>query len=124
MLGNFEAVSVLGVKDLGQSRKFYTETIGLQEAEELAGGLMLKSGNSKVFIYETEYAGTNKATAISWIVDDLKSVIEDLGSKGVKFEHYDMPGVEMDGDVHMLGDLKNAWFVDPSGNIISVSQYA
>ena len=43
-----------------------------------------------------------------------------LKGKGVSFEHYELPGTTLDGDVHVMGDMKAAWFKDPDGNILSV----
>ena len=43
-----------------------------------------------------------------------------LKAKGVRFEHYDLPGTKREGDVHVTGDMKVAWFKDPDGNILSV----
>jgi hypothetical protein len=40
--------------------------------------------------------------------------------KGVAFEHYDFPGVTREGDVHVMGPMKSAWFKDPDGNIIAL----
>ena len=60
-------------------------------------------------------------TAASWSVgDDLDAVIADLKSKGVTFEHYDMPDITLEGDVHVMGELKAAWFKDPDGNILNL----
>jgi hypothetical protein len=71
-------------------------------------------------VYRSRFAGTNKATALTWTVDDVEDVVRTLKGKGVKFEHYDMPGMKHDGDVHVAGELKVAWFKDPDGNILSV----
>jgi hypothetical protein len=43
-----------------------------------------------------------------------------LKGKGVRFEHYDFPNTKRDGDVHVFGELKAAWFKDPDGNILSI----
>jgi len=43
-----------------------------------------------------------------------------LKSKGVTFEHYDMPDTRLEGDVHVFGDLRVAWFKDPDGNILNL----
>ena len=42
-----------------------------------------------------------------------------MKAKGVKFEHY-MPGLKLQGDVHIGGDMKVAWFKDPDGNILNI----
>jgi hypothetical protein len=44
-----------------------------------------------------------------------------LKAKGVTFEHYDMPGMKLNGDVHVADDMKVAWFKDPDGNILSLA---
>ena len=47
-------------------------------------------------------AGTNQATAVTWVVgDDMEGVVRALKVKGVTFEHYDMPGMTQEGDVHI-----------------------
>jgi hypothetical protein len=79
-----------------------------------------------LFVYESEYAGTNRATAASWAVgDDFDAIVDDLRAKGVAFEHYDdLPETTRDGDVHVMGELKGAWFKDPDGNILSLINMA
>jgi hypothetical protein len=80
-----------------------------------------RSGSSAINVYHSQYAGTNKATAVVWNVgDEIDAVVDRLKSKGVVFEHYDMPGLTVTGDVHVGGDMKVAWFKDPDGNILSV----
>jgi len=51
---------------------------------------------------------------------DLEREVETLKGRGVRFEHYDMPGLTRQGDVHVAGDMKVAWFKDPDGNILSL----
>ena len=57
---------------------------------------------------------------MTWAVDDVESEVNALKAKGVKFEHYDMPGLKRQGDVHIGGDMKVAWFKDPDGNILNI----
>ena len=52
--------------------------------------------------------------------DQGEAVVAELKSKGVSFEHYDMPGTTLEGDIHVDGDLKVAWFKDPDGNILNL----
>lgn len=121
MLGNQDAIATVGVKDIGVAGKFYEEKLGLKrERSEEMGVLSFSSGNSSVLVYESKFAGTNKATAVTWVVDDVKAEVQALKSKGVVFEHYDMPGVTREGDIHVTGKIRNAWFKDPDGNILSV----
>jgi catechol 2,3-dioxygenase-like lactoylglutathione lyase family enzyme len=121
MLGEFNVFATLGVRDLAQGRQFYEQVLGLQNVvKESQYEVVYKSGDSKVQVYASAYAGTNQATAATWDVDDVEAVVTDLKSKGVKFEHYDLPGATLEGDVHNLNGEKAAWFKDPDGNILCV----
>ncbi len=73
-------------------------------------------------VYRSEYAGTNKATAVTWAVgEDVEGVVRDLKAKGVALERYDMPGMTRTGDGYTADDLKVAWFKDPDGNILNIA---
>jgi catechol 2,3-dioxygenase-like lactoylglutathione lyase family enzyme len=122
MLGNKDAVANIAVKNLDTAKKFYEDTLGLTpvgtEDQEV---IVFKSGNSTVYVYQSQYAGTNKATAVTWVVgEEVEGIVQQLKVKGITFEHYDMPGMTRDGDVHIAGDMKVAWFKDPDGNILNI----
>jgi hypothetical protein len=76
---------------------------------------------STLFVYPSEYAGTNKATYASWTVDDVAATVTELKGKGIAFEQYDLPGMTRDGDIHTMGPETAAWFKDPDGNILAIS---
>ena len=121
MLGNTGAIATIAVKKIEPARKFYEGILGLKPVPtEETGVQTYKSGNSNVLVYESQYAGTNKATAATWGVEDLEGVVRDLKAKGVRFEHYDMPGAARKGDIHGTGKTKAAWFKDPDGNILAL----
>ena len=122
MLGNIDAVANLAVKDLEASKRFYQEILGLTPVHTEGGELIVfKSGNTTLNVYRSEFAGTNKATAVTWAVGgDLEGMVRRLKAKGVHFEHYDMPGMTRDGDVHLGGDMKVAWFKDLDGNLLNL----
>ncbi|PJE65590.1 glyoxalase [Candidatus Saccharibacteria bacterium CG10_big_fil_rev_8_21_14_0_10_47_8] len=109
MLGDKQAVATIAVKDIDAAKKFYEGTLGLTKSGDDPGGVLYKSGSSNVFVYQSEYAGTNKATAASWGVGDgIEAIVEDLKAKGVVFEQYDLPGTTREGDIHVMGELKAA----------------
>ena len=122
MLGDKEAAATIAVKDLGKAKEFYERKLGLKpvgsEGDEV---VTYRSGITKVVVYRSQYAGTNRATAANWIVGkDLEGEVEALRERGVRFEHYDLPGLKREGDIHVAGDMKVAWFKDPDGNILSL----
>ena len=125
MLQDFDVIATVAVRDLAVARRFYEQTLGLTPIDSQDGEVVTyKSGGSKLGVYRSDYAGTNKATAIAWNVGRaLDDVVGKLKAKGVKFEHYDLPGMTRSGDIHVAGDIKVAWFKDPDGNILNVTNY-
>lgn len=125
MLTEINPTPTIAVKDLNAARNFYGKILGLKpvgEANEMVQ--LFKSGSSTVEVYKSDFAGTNKATAMTWEVgDNLEEEVRNLRSKGVEFEHYSMPDMQLDGDVHVSGDFKVAWFKDPDGNILCMHNH-
>jgi catechol 2,3-dioxygenase-like lactoylglutathione lyase family enzyme len=122
MLGEYDAVTNIAVKNLDIARKFYADTLGLKQvAAEGHEVVVFQSGKSRIFVYRSQYAGTNRATAMTWVVGShVEQIAQSLKAKGAKFEHYDMPGLTPKGDVHVGDKMKIAWFKDPDGNILSI----
>lgn len=122
MLKSKEAITMIAVKDIQVAAEFYESTLGLQK-ESVEGGEVItyRSGNTRINIYRSQYAGSNKATTLMWDVgDEIDTIARTLKDKGVIFEHYDLPGLTREGDIHVGGDMKVAWFRDPDGNILSI----
>jgi hypothetical protein len=97
MLGENDAIANIAVKNLETARKFYEGVLGLTpvgaEGQEV---VVFKSGNSRINVYRSQYAGTNQATALTWSVgQNLPGIARALKSKGVPFEHYDLPGMRL-----------------------------
>jgi catechol 2,3-dioxygenase-like lactoylglutathione lyase family enzyme len=122
MLGDTDVMIMVAVKDLGEATAFYEKTLDLTRVGENPGGVEYRSGASRLFVYESEFAGTNKATSAVWQVDDLEATVRALKAKGVAFEHYDdLPDTTRDRDIHAAGAFRIAWFKDPTGNIFEVN---
>jgi catechol-2,3-dioxygenase len=116
-----EAVATIGVKDVKNARKFYEEKLGFEPEDVREDDVVTySSGSSKIYVYKSDFAGTNKATAVTWVVNDVDALVSALNRKGVAFEHYEMPGMTLEGDVHVAGEMRAAWFKDPDGNILAV----
>jgi len=59
---------------------------------------------------------------VTWALGgDIERIVSALKEKGVRFEHYDMPGTKLEGDVHVMDKMKVAWFKDPDGNILNLT---
>jgi catechol 2,3-dioxygenase-like lactoylglutathione lyase family enzyme len=125
MLGSKPASATVAVKDLNAADRFYGEVLGLDRVESGENDVrVFRSGDSTIVVYRSQFAGTNRATTVTWGVGkELDDIVRTLGSKGVAFEHYDLPGLTRQGDVHVHGDFKAAWFKDPDGNILHVNSH-
>lgn len=123
MLGNHNSSAIVAVADLDRARRFYSDVLGLELAEEGGeeGVLVYRTGSTQLIVYESEYAGTNKANAVVWGVgDDIDAIVATLEAKNAAFEHY--PGIgRLDGHVHIAGDAKLVWLTDPDGNILHIN---
>ena len=120
MLSESDAVATVAVKDLETAKQFYQSTLGLTKVMENEEVLAFKSGNSTLFVYRSPFAGTNKATAVTFVTREVDDLVRTLRDRGVAFEHYDLPQMTRRGDVHVAGSMKTAWFKDPDGNIFSL----
>src|SRR5512143_2835471 len=122
MLNDKDVSATIAVKDIERARHFYQDVVGLTPLPASEPGVApFRSGARSVLVYQSDFAGTNRATAATWMLDDeLEDTIRSLKSKGVTFEHYDMPGVTRHGDVHVTGKSRAAWFKGPDGNIIAL----
>jgi catechol 2,3-dioxygenase-like lactoylglutathione lyase family enzyme len=125
MLGDIDATPMIAVKDIGAAKDFYGGILGLEpaRADQEEGMILYKSGATTFLVYESEHAGTNEANALAWSVGDaFDSIVDGLRSKGVTFEHYELPGLRLEGDVHVAENFKAVWFKDPDGNILHINR--
>ena len=125
MIGRADATPMIAVKDLDRARTFYEGMLGLKLKDQEGGEVLtLESGDTTINVYRSEFAGTNKATALNFDVKDIAAEVRDLKDKGIMFEHYDLPGLEPEGDLYVADGFKTAWFKDPDGNILSLIEGA
>jgi len=123
MLGKADATAMIAVKDIDRAKRFYEEKLGLASQDVgVSDVFMLKSGDTELSVYKSEFAGTNKATLLTFDVDDIEAEVRELKDKGINFEHYELEGLTAEGDIYSGSGMKTAWFKDPDGNILSLIQ--
>jgi catechol 2,3-dioxygenase-like lactoylglutathione lyase family enzyme len=123
MLKDHDSSAIVAVADLGRARAFYGDVLGLDLAEEGAeeGVLVYKTGSTRLVVYASEYAGTNRANAVVWGVGgEIDAIVAALEAKGAAFEHYPDIG-RLEGNVHHAGRMKLVWLKDPDGNILHLN---
>lgn len=119
------AFSSFSVDDLGKAKQFYGQKLDL-EVVEIPEGLELHlSGGTRVFIYESDDYHAPEHTVLNFVVDDIDAAIGELEQRGIRMEHYDMPGIKTDERGVFRGPpgpKAIAWFKDPADHILSIMQ--
>lgn len=123
-LSSSPATTILPVADAARARTYYAESLGLEFRGQSADGNLIfgLEGSATLALMEDPAAKPSGHTAISFEVQDITAAIGDLGTRGVAFEDYDLPGLKTADHVCVLGAEKAAWFKDPDGNILCLHQ--
>lgn len=123
MLNNYPVHATLAASDLTRARGFYEKTLGFKPAREFPDGVLYDCAHgTRLLLYRSDFAGTNKATYATFLVKDIEAMVADLKKKGVTFETYALPGFDKATSVATMGPLRTAWFKDTEGNILAVGQ--
>jgi catechol 2,3-dioxygenase-like lactoylglutathione lyase family enzyme len=123
MFKDSRAFSSFSVKDVKRAREFYGSALGL-DLKELPEGLELAiAGGGRVFLYPKPSHQPATYTVLNFPVPSIEEAVRALEKKGVRFEHYDLPGMKTDErGIFRGGPAPMAWFSDPDGNILSVME--
>ncbi len=122
MLSDHTPVSTLAVSDIARARAFYEGVLGFRPHGDAPDGVLYRAGDGTFLVYPSAYAGTNKATAMSFDVpgDVFDTEVGALREKGVTFQTFEMPGLEWRDGVAYAGSMRAVWFADPDGNILNL----
>jgi predicted enzyme related to lactoylglutathione lyase len=124
MLADTRAFSGIGVDDFEKAKDFYGETLGLRfTVLDEENGLMTLhlAGDRDTLLYESPSFSPAGYTVLNFEVDDIDAAVDELSSRGVKFEQYGEMTQDEKGVMREGGPLI-AWFKDPAGNVLSVLQ--
>jgi len=126
MLSEQRCAPMIPASDLDRAKKWYADMLGFQPNAEDPNGIQYLTGDGTEFwIYPSQFAGTNQATAMGWMAEDLSSEMEELRSRGVTFEEYDIPNVKtVQGVAEFEPGERAAWFKDSEGNILALFESA
>ena len=131
MLDNARVATRLPVQDLARARRFYSEKLGLEPADERPGGLLYRLGSGEFALYTSAGSSPGTFTQAGFEVDDLDAVVAELTRRGVVFEEVDVPGLktvggvaEVEGNYPSKGSTgeRAAWFRDSEGNMLGLGQ--
>jgi catechol 2,3-dioxygenase-like lactoylglutathione lyase family enzyme len=124
MLGSHKIMAFAPTLDANKARPFYENVLGLRVLSQDnfalaldADGIMLRVTNVPPSFKPQPF------TILGWQVPDIAKAVSELKRKGVRFESYGMPAQDADGIWTAPGGAKVAWFKDPDGNILSLTQF-
>jgi catechol 2,3-dioxygenase-like lactoylglutathione lyase family enzyme len=122
MVDDSRAFSSYSVDDVEAARAFYQETLGLNVTPQPQGlGISLATGGS-LFLYPKDNHQPATFTVLNFMVDDIAAAVDELTGKGITMERYDGFDQDERGIAAGTGGPHIAWFTDPAGNVLSVTQ--
>ena len=108
-------------KDLKAEKAFFTDTLGLDVDDQQSMLFLNLAGSTKVLIYPKPDHTPASFTVLNFPVDDIEAAVDELTSRGIRFERYNVTGLTPDNKLIYRGEGPPiAWFKDPAGNILSV----
>jgi len=124
MLGDHVVFPILLSMDLAASRAFYHDQLGLEVLRQDEDRIVFRCGSGSQLTVSHSTIGTSDTqTQLGWLVPDIHAELADLRARGVKIEHYKAPAPVTDADgIADVGPMWAAWFIDPSGNALSIIQ--
>jgi catechol 2,3-dioxygenase-like lactoylglutathione lyase family enzyme len=123
MLEHSSLIGFVGVTDLGRARQFYGQTLGLPLRDESPFALVADASGTMLRITAVEQPAAAPYTVLGWAVAAIAAAIDELAARGVRFTRYH--GMQQDdrGVWTAPGGAKIAWFPDPDGNNLSLTQF-
>lgn len=131
MLQSSKVAARIPVSNLERAKAFYSDKLGLTPSEERPGGLRYRCGSGEFSLFQSSGAASGEHTQMAWEVDDIEAAVDELRSRGVAFEEYDLPGLttvngiaEVAGNYPSRGGVgeRAAWFKDSEGNLLAIGQ--
>ena len=122
MLNNAKIIAFVATTDAAKSRAFYGEVLGLAPTLEDEFAIVLDANGVELRIQKVQTLTPQPHTQLGWSVNSLEEVLRALGAKGVVFESYPFMQQDALGIWTAPSGAKVAWFKDPDGNLLSLTQ--
>jgi catechol 2,3-dioxygenase-like lactoylglutathione lyase family enzyme len=123
MLSKSDLVSFAATTDAARARKFYEETLGLRFVSVDQFAVVFEANGTMLRIQIVDRVNPHRYTALGWKVADIKSEVQTLSQRGVQFARYKGMDQDENGIWTAPSKAKIAWFTDPDGNILSLTEF-
>ena len=124
MLASEKIIGFVPISDAARARSFYAEKLGLKFVSEDSFAVVFDANGNMLRLTRVQEVRPEPFTILGWQVSDITTTVRQLGAAGVEFERYGEFMQQDDlGIWDAPGGSRVAWFKDPDGNILSVSQH-
>jgi predicted enzyme related to lactoylglutathione lyase len=123
MLASMNMMGFVLTKDYDKARVFYESNLGFAFVSLDKFALVMKAGKSMIRIVKVPTFTPLQSTVLGWEVDDIETMVGWLTKRGVAFEKYPFVQDKERGIWSTPDGSKVAWFKDPDGNVLSVSEH-
>jgi catechol 2,3-dioxygenase-like lactoylglutathione lyase family enzyme len=124
MLTDAAAIAFVPSTDLDRSRAFYGGVLGLEPTGQTPFACVFRAGPTMLRVTRVEQLRAQPFTVLGWAVPDLRATLADLVAAGVAVTRYEGLPQDADGVWTTPGGDLIAWFPDPDGNTLSLTQFA
>lgn len=125
MLGTEKLITFIPTRNASKAREFYEKRLGLQFLSDDHFAIVMDANGTMLRIVRVKDFTPHSFTVLGWEVAHIRDAVSTLSKKGIQFERY--PGLEQDAQGVWEapgGAAKVAWFKDPDGNVLSISQHS
>jgi catechol 2,3-dioxygenase-like lactoylglutathione lyase family enzyme len=122
MLESSDLVAFVAATDLGRARAFYEQTLGLPVVEHNDFACVLDAHGTMLRVTAVPKVAQPGYTVLGWQVGDIAASVRELTASGVSFLRFDGMNQDGDGIWTTPGGARVAWFADPDGNTLSLTQ--
>jgi catechol 2,3-dioxygenase-like lactoylglutathione lyase family enzyme len=123
MLTHSPLIAFIPTKDALRARRFYEKTLGLRFVSDDTFAIVMDANGTMVRIVRVDDFTPFPFTILGWQVNDIHKIVAEMTGKGVEFTRYPYFEQSPDGVWTAPGGAKVAWFTDPDGNTLSISQH-
>jgi|SRR5215470_13008774 len=124
MLDSSDVIAFAPAADLARARAFYEQVLGLRVIEQNDVACVLDANGTMLRVTAVAEVARPGYTVLGWRVADIPAVVRGLAARGVVFARYDGLDQDDDGIWTTPGGDRVAWFTDPDGNVLSLTQFA
>ncbi len=122
-LGSQKLMAFVATRDPARARSFYRDTLGLRLLSEDRFALVFDANGTMLRVTTVHELALAKYTVLGWEVSDIVAAAKDLENAGIKLEQYGFKEQDERGIWTAPDGTRVAWFKDPDGNILSLTQF-